>query len=135
MEAAARPFIEAFELRDRGCTVDRQGPGVGADYVASDGRYIEVKAFGEAAPNSFEMEATEWRAAQTEGIAHRYWVYVVEHLRDGQAPKITAIHNPVLDDATAKEPTGKVRVNGWRSSAKTDVGEFSEGESESGDVV
>jgi hypothetical protein len=117
VEAAAGPYIEMYESL-RGCTVVRQGPLVGADYVASDGRYIEVKAFGEAASDSFEMEPAEWRAAQTDGISHRYWIYVVEHLRDGQPPKITAIHNPVLDEATIKDQLGKIRVRGWRSSSR-----------------
>lgn len=124
VEEAARPFIEEFELETRGCTVVRQGPGVGADYVASDGRYIEVKAFGGDAPDSFEMEATEWRAAQNPAIADRYWVYVVEHLRDGQPPLITALFNPVLDDSTSKEPTGKLKVRGWKSTRTQRVGEF-----------
>jgi hypothetical protein len=126
IEAAARPFIEEYELGTRGCDIVRQGANVGADYVASDGRYIEVKAFGGAAPDSFEMEATEWRAAQKEGLADRYWVYVVEHLRDEQPPRITAVFNPVLDEATAKEPTGKLRIRGWKSSAIQRVGEFTE---------
>jgi hypothetical protein len=124
IESAARPFIETFELDTRGCTIVRQGPGVGADYFASDGRYIELKAFGSDAPDSLELEATEWRAAQNPAIAERYWVYVVEHLRDGRPPIITALFNPVLDDSTAKEPTGKLKVRGWRSTRIQTVGQF-----------
>jgi hypothetical protein len=97
---------------------------VGADYVASDGRYIEVKAFSGSAPNSFDLEAPEWRAAQHPEIADRYWVYIVEHLRDGQPPQVTAVFNPVTDEATSKEPTGKMRVRGWRSSRTQRVGRF-----------
>jgi hypothetical protein len=126
IEGAARPFIEEYELARRGCTVVRQGPNVGADFVASDGRYIEVKAFSEAAPDSFELEAPEWRAAQHPEVADRYWVYVVEHLRDGEPPKITAVFNPVLDDATSKEPTGKLRVRGWKASQTQQYGLFGE---------
>jgi hypothetical protein len=124
IEAAARPFVEQFEQERRGCTVTRQGPNVGADYLASDGRYIEVKAFGGTAGDSFELEATEWRAAKVDGIAERYWVYVVEHLRDAKAPKVTAVFNPVLDEITLKEPTGKLRVRGWKAAKVQYVGEF-----------
>jgi hypothetical protein len=126
VEGAASPFVAEYELTKRGCTVVRQGPNVGADYFASDGRYIEVKAFSGTAPDSFELEATEWRAAQHPEIAERYWVYVVEHLRDGLPPKITAVFNPVLDDAPIKEPTGKLRVRGWKSAKTQDIGQFAE---------
>ena len=124
IEAAARPFVEQFEQERRGCTLTRQGPYVGADYLASDGRYIEVKAFSGAAGDSFELEATEWRAAKKEGIADRYWVYIVEHLRDTEPPRVTAVFNPVLDEITSKEPTGKLRVRGWKAARTQYVGEF-----------
>jgi len=124
VEGAARPFVEDYELSTRGTSIVRQGPRVGADYVASDGRYIEVKAFSGSAPNSFDLEAPEWRAAQHPEIADRYWVYIVEHLRDGQPPQVTAVFNPVTDEATSKEPTGKMRVRGWRSSRTQRVGRF-----------
>lgn len=124
IEAAARPFVEQFEQERRGCTLTRQGPNVGADYLASDGRYIEVKAFSGAAGDSFELEATEWRAAKKEGIADRYWVYIVEHLRDTEPPRVTAVFNPVLDEITSKEPTGKLRVRGWKAARTQYVGEF-----------
>lgn len=44
--------------------------------------------------DSFDLEPTAWRAAQQPEIAPRYRAYVVEHLRDGQAPRATAIFNP-----------------------------------------
>jgi hypothetical protein len=126
IEGAAQPFIAEFELETRGTTITRQGSGVGADFLASDGRYIEVKAFSGEAGISFDLEPTEWRAAQRPGIGDRYWVYVVEHLRDGQPPKITAVLNPVTDDATQKEPTGKLRIRGWKSATTQQIGEFGE---------
>ena len=126
IEGAARPFIEEYELSSRDCTVIRQGPNIGADYVASDGRYIEVKAFSREAPDSFELEAPEWRAAQHPEVAERYWVYVVEHLRDGTPPRITAIFNPILDNSTSKEPTGKLRVRGWKHARLKQLGQFGE---------
>ncbi|MBA2719825.1 MAG: DUF3883 domain-containing protein [Chloroflexi bacterium] len=126
IEGAARPFLEEYELSNRGCTIVRQGPNVGADYVASDGRYIEVKAFSGRAPDTVELEPPEWRAAQHPEIADRYWVYVVEHLRDGQAPMITAVFNPVLDESTSKQNTGKLRVRGWKNARMQHVGQFGE---------
>lgn len=114
IETAARPFVEQFEV-DRGCTITRQPALVGADYRATDGRYIEVKAFGEEAPGSFDLEPAEWRAAQHPQIGPDYWVYIVDHLRDGKPPRVTAVLNPVLDGQITKQPTGKLRVRGWRS--------------------
>ncbi len=126
IEGAASPFIAEYELETRGVTITRQSSGVGADFVASDGRYIEVKAFSGEAGSSFDLEPTEWRAAKRPGIGERYWVYVVEHLKDGQPPKITAIFNPVTDEFTQKVPTGKLRIRGWRSAATRHSGEFGE---------
>ena len=126
IEVAARPFIEEYELETRGTTIIRQGPNVGADYLASDGRYIEVKAFSADAPDAVDLEPPEWRAAQHPEIGERFWVYIVEHLRDGRPPEITAVLNPVADDATSKEPTGKLRIRGWRNSRTQHYGEFGE---------
>jgi hypothetical protein len=123
IEAAARPFVERFEV-ERGCTITRQRPRVGADYRATDGRYIEVKAFGDEAPSSFDLEPYEWRAARNPQIAPHYWVYVVDHLLDGKAPRVTAIRNPVLDDSVTKQPAGKLRVRGWRSASEQQEGTF-----------
>jgi len=126
IEGAARPFIEEYELETRGTTVIPQGSNVGADYLASDGRYIEVKAFSSDAPDSVDLEPPEWRAAQNPEIGPRFWVYIVEHLRDGRPPEITAVFNPVADDATSKEPTGKLRIRGWKNSRTQHFGEFGE---------
>jgi len=124
IEGAARPFIEEYELEKRGATIIPQGNNVGADYLASDGRYIEVKAFSGDAPDAFDLEPPEWRAAQHPEIGQRFWVYIVEHLRDGRPPEITAVFNPVDDDATSKEPTGKLRVRGWKNSKTQSIGVF-----------
>ena len=126
IEVAARPFVEEYELETRGTTIIRQGPNVGADYLASDGRYIEVKSFGGDAPDAVDLEPPEWRAAQHPEIGGRFWVYIVEHLRDGRPPEITAVFNPVSDDATTKEPTGKLRIRGWKNSKTQHFGEFGE---------
>jgi hypothetical protein len=126
IEGAARPFIEEYELVWRGTTIIPQGPNVGADYLASDGRYIEVKAFSGDAPDAVDLEPPEWRAAQHPEIGERFWVYIVEHLRDGRPPEITAVFNPVADDATSKEPTGKLRIRGWKNSKTQHFGEFGE---------
>ena len=106
IEDAARPFIEEYELVTRGCTIARQGANVGSDFVASDGRFIEVKAFGGSAPDSVDFQASEWRRAQQPEAAAEYWLYVVEHLRDGQPPRITAVLNPVVDNGTVKRRPG-----------------------------
>jgi Domain of unknown function (DUF3883) len=126
VEGAAQPFIAEYELATYGSTIVRQGPNVGADYLTSDGRYIEVKAFSGSAPDGVEFEATEWKAAQHPEIADRFWLYVVEHVRDGRPPKITAVLNPISDPSTSKEPTGKLRIRGWKNAAVQQVGEFGE---------
>ena len=124
IEGAARPFIEEYELEKRGTTIIPQGKNVGADYLASDGRYIEVKAFSGDAPDAVDLEPPEWRAAQHPEIGQRFWVYIVEHLRDGRPPEITAVFNPVADDATSNEPTGKLRIRGWKNAKTQHIGVF-----------
>lgn len=132
IEEAARWFVAEFE-RSQGRTVTRQGDLVGADFVASDGRYIEVKAFS-GTSEGFDLEPAEWRAARRPDVGLQYWVYVVEHLRDGQAPVVSAIFNPVLDASVMKEPTGKLRVRRWRSAATVATGTFQERADIGGDV-
>jgi hypothetical protein len=112
VEERAGWFVESYETEKRGCTVTRQGPNVGADYLASDGRYIEVKSFsGEA--GAFELEVPEWQAAQRPDIAANYYVYIVEHVADGETPRLIILPNPMTTEAIRKEPSGKVRISGW----------------------
>lgn len=132
IEDAARWFVEEFE-RSQGRTVTRQGDLVGADYVASDGRYIEVKAFS-GTSEGFDLEPAEWRVARRPDIGPRYWVYVVEHLRDGQAPVVSAVFNPIVDESVTKEPTGKLRVRRWRSATTVATATFQTRASIAGDV-
>lgn len=114
IEDAARPYVERFEMRRGGHRIDRQPALVGADYIADDGRYIEVKATGGAADDAFDLQESEWSAALDPRIRDAYWVYIVEHLTDGQEPIVTAIFNPVRDDNLGQAPVGKMRVTGWR---------------------
>lgn len=118
VEFRAGWFVEEYE-RSRGCSVTRQGSNVGADYLASDGRYIEVKSFSGPAPNAFELEAPEWQAAQQPGIGENYYVYVIEHVADGQNPRLIAIPNPMTSEAMVKTPTGKLRISGWASEKRS----------------
>ncbi len=127
IERAAQPFIVAFE-RERGdYEIVRQGTLVGADYLSVRGgvtdRYIEVKAFGGTAGDSFELTRAERKAAGEPAIAPRYWVYVVEHLRDGESPVVTALFNPIADPQLSKEPVGAVNIRGWRATTQV-VGRF-----------
>lgn len=124
IEDAARWFVEEFE-RSQGRTVVRQDDLVGADFVANDGRYIEVKAFS-ATSEGFDLEPAEWRVARRSDVGPQYWVYVVEHLRDGQAPVVSAIFNPILDESVTTEPTGKLRVRRWRSATTVATATFRE---------
>lgn len=123
IQDAARPYVEAFEL-ERGCTITRQPPRVGADFRATDGRYIELKAFGDGAPSSFDLEPFEWRAAKNPNIASHYWVYIVDHLLDGKPPRVVAIRNPVVDEMVTKQATGKLRIRGWQSAHEKQEGTF-----------
>jgi hypothetical protein len=111
----------------------RQGALVGADYVADDGRYIELKASGGVAEDSFVLEPSEWQAALDPKTGADYWVYVVEHLTDGKEPEVTAVFNPVLDTRLRQNPVGKMKVSGWRAASRRDRGKFrrrSEGSTE-----
>lgn len=112
VEQRAGRFVEQYE-RQRGCSVTRQGPLVGADFLASDGRYIEVKSFSGAAGDAFDLEAPEWQAAQRPGVGENYFVYVVEHVADGQNPRLMVLPNPMASETVRKEPTGKLRVSRW----------------------
>ena len=124
IEDAARPYVERFELRRGGHRVDRQPALVGADYVADDGRYIEVKATGGTAEDAFDLQESEWSAALDPRLRDDYWVYIVEHLTDGHEPTVTAVFNPVRDDNLDQSPVGKMRVTGWRSAARLQRGPF-----------
>lgn len=124
VEDAARPYIEMFELKRGGFVVHRQGPLVGADFVADDGRYIELKASGGVAENAFNLEPSEWGAALDPKTGADYWVYIVEHLTDGGVPEVTAVFNPVRDPLLRQAPVGKMKVSGWRSASKRDHGAF-----------
>ena len=48
----------------------------------------------------------------------------MEHLGDGRPPDITAVFNPVDDNATSKEPTGGLRIRGWKNSKTQYIGVF-----------
>jgi hypothetical protein len=124
VEDAARPYIERFEMKRGGHVVHRQGALVGADYVADDGRYIELKASGGVAEDSFILEPSEWQAALDPKTGADYWVYVVEHLTDGKEPEVTAVFNPVLDSRLRQNPVGKMKVSGWRAATRQDRGKF-----------
>lgn len=124
IEDAARPYVEKFEAKRGGFVVHRQGPLVGADYVADDGRYIELKASGGVAENAFALERSEWEAALDPKTGDDYWVYIVEHLTDGGVPEVTAIFNPVRDPLLRQTPMGKMRVSGWRGARRKDHGTF-----------
>ena len=124
IEEAARPYVERFELRRGAHRIDRQAALVGADYVADDGRYIEVKATGGTAEDAFDLEESEWGAALDPRLRDDYWVYVVEHLADDQEPTVTAVFNPVRDDNLSQSPVGKMRITGWRSAAREHRGVF-----------
>ncbi len=124
VEDAARPYVERFELKRGGHVIHRQAPLVGADYIADDGRYIEVKAAGGSADDAFDLEQSEWSAALDPVIRADYWVYVVEHLTDGGVPVVTAIENPVRDQRVGQAPVGKMRVSRWRSAQVQKIARF-----------
>lgn len=125
-EKAARWCIEDFEWQRGEITIERQGPGVGADYVSSDGRYVEVKSWEGSAPESLDLTEISWKAARRPDIRDRFWVYVVEHLRDGHPPLVTAVHNPVVDSAVITEPKGTMTIHAWRSATLAVTSNFEE---------
>ena len=102
-----------------GLELTRQGSRVGVDHIVErDGviqRYIEIKAFGARAPDSFPLTRDERRAALDPEIGLKYWVYVVEHLRDGEIPVVSAVFNPLRQEEVEKEPVGDLRIVGWRN--------------------
>ena len=92
--------------------------------MADDGRYIEVKATGGTAEDAFDLQESEWSAALDPRLRDDYWVYIVEHLTDGEEPTVTAVFNPVRDDNLDQSPVGKMRVTGWRSAVRQQRGPF-----------
>ena len=119
IEAAAFNLVALVEWTRDGLELTRQGPKVGADHIAGrDGaieRYIEIKSFSNRAPDSFLLTRDEYRAALDSEIGPKYWVYVVEHLRDGEIPIVSAVFNPVRQEEVEKEPVGDLRIVGWRN--------------------
>lgn len=118
IENAGARFVAEFERQRGGFVLERQGPMVGADYISMSGdrvdRYIEIKASRKSI-EAFSMTRAERIAATKPNIASKYWIYLVEHLGDGQAPVVTAIWNPVKDERVAWEPKGDIAVKGWRA--------------------
>jgi len=121
IENAAAGFVAEYEWQRGGFELKRQGSGVGADYVAvRDGeidRYIEIKS-SKGNKDVFDMTRNERIAAMKPDIGSMYWIYVVEHLGDGQDPTVTAVWNPVADEGVSKEPKGSIAVKGWRTSER-----------------
>jgi hypothetical protein len=121
IENAAAGFVVEYEWQRGGFELRRQGPRVGADYVAvRDGkidRYIEIKS-SRGKKDAFDMTRDERLAGMDRDIGPKYWIYVVEHLGDGQDPTVTAVLNPVADERVSKEPKGSIVVKGWRASER-----------------
>jgi len=71
-------------------------PGYDIESISEDGeiRYIEVKALSGmwSSQNPVQLTKNEFETARKFG--EQYWLYVVEHVDDGQQPVIYKIQNP-----------------------------------------
>jgi hypothetical protein len=103
-----------FELR-------RQRSSVSADNVAlRDGeidRYIEIRS-SRGKRDAFDITRDERIAAMRSEIGSMYWIFVVEHLGDGQNPKVKAVWNLLADECVSTEPEESIVVEGWRASGR-----------------
>lgn len=91
-------------------TDQRVHAGVGADLVGTDQVFRELKTFtGPAGP---ELPLTEHEYKRAGGEGKNYELVIVEHIGDGQQPKITVIRDPLK--RLGYYPTGGVRVRGWQ---------------------
>ena len=121
IENAAARFVAGFERQRGGFGLERQGPMVGADYVSMRGdqvdRFIEIKSSRKSI-DAFDMTRSERMASMKPEYVAKYWVYLVEHLGDGQDPTVTAVWNPVKDERVSKEPKGAIGVRGWRAAQR-----------------
>lgn len=89
IEAAAIRFVLQFE-RDAGREArDTRGTGAAAD-VASTGRTIEVKAFGNSSRGQdLWLETRQVDAARADPAG--FWLYIVENVRQGDPTKFRLI--------------------------------------------
>lgn len=114
-EEIALDIVMTFEESEGRYPNDRhQQSGIGYDIYsvtdAGEERFIEVKHFrGE--PGLWELTPYQWEKGQKE--TDKYYVYVVNGLREGQIPAIEIIQNPVK--YLIPDPPVQKRFSSWRN--------------------
>jgi Protein NO VEIN, C-terminal len=81
IENAAIAFVIAYEASQGRTAADTRGKGAPADVESSDGRIIEVKAYGTSGRGQdLWLEARQVAEAESNP---NFWVYVVYNVRQG----------------------------------------------------